>query len=82
MAVTRKPQSVPEHEIEALIAKGGSVATATPPASEVKLVPVRMEPTLLARLDQAVQAQPIKIPRNTWILQAIVEKLTRDGFGI
>jgi hypothetical protein len=39
-----------------------------------------MEATLLARLDQAVQAQPIKIPRNTWVLQAIVEKLSRDGF--
>lgn len=82
MAVTRKPQVVPEREIEALIAKGGSVATATkaPPPSDVKLVPVRMEATLLARLDQAVQAQPIKIPRNTWVLQAIVEKLTRDGW--
>jgi hypothetical protein len=27
-----------------------------------------------------VQAQPIKIPRNTWVLQAILEKLARDGF--
>lgn len=80
MAVTRKPQSVPERDIDALIAKGGSVATQAPPAAEVKLVPVRMEGPLLARLDQAVQAQPIKIPRNTWILQAIVEKLTRDGW--
>jgi hypothetical protein len=82
MAVTRKPQVVPERAIEALIAKGGSVATATPAPTppDVKLVPVRMEATLLVRLDQAVQAQPIKIPRNTWVLQAIVEKLTRDGF--
>jgi hypothetical protein len=82
MAVTRKPQVVPEREIEAVIAKGGSVATATPvvPPADVKLVPVRIEAALLARLDQAVQAQPIKIPRNTWVLQAILEKLGRDGF--
>ncbi len=84
MAVTRKPRVVPEHAIEALIAKGGSVAApaaapAPPPAPDVKLVPVRIDPALLARLDQAVQAQPIKIPRNTWVLQAIVEKLARDG---
>jgi hypothetical protein len=81
MAVTRKPRVVPERTIAALIAKGGSVATAEPPppAPGVKMVPVRMEATLLARLDQAVQAQPIKIPRNTWVLQAIVEKLARDG---
>ena len=30
MAVTRKPRVVPENEIEALIAKGGSVATPAP----------------------------------------------------
>jgi hypothetical protein len=86
MAVTRKPRVVPESEIEALIAKGGSVATpelalpAAPPAPGVKLVPVRIDTTLLARIDQAVQAQPIKIPRNTWVLQAILEKLDRDGY--
>ena len=84
MAVTRKPRVVPESEIEALIAKGGSVATPAPPpelpAPGVKMVPVRIDAALLARIDQAVQAQPIKIPRNTWVLQAILEKLARDGF--
>ena len=84
MAVTRKPRVVPESAIEALIAKGGSVATPAPPpapsAVDVKMVPVRIEATLLARMDRAVQAQPIKIPRNTWVLQAILEKLERDGF--
>jgi hypothetical protein len=33
---------------------------------------------MLARVDQALQAQPIKIPRKTWILQAMQEKLARD----
>lgn len=82
MAVTRKPRVVPEREIEALIAKGGSVAApALPPAAPgVKMVPVRIETGLLARIDRAVQAQPIKIPRNTWVLQAILDKLARDGF--
>ena len=82
MAVTRKPRVVPENEIEALIGKGGSVATpaSPPPAPGVKMVPVRIDATLLARIDRAVQAQPIKIPRNTWVLQAILEKLARDGF--
>jgi len=83
MAVTRKPRVVPESEIEALIAKGGSVAASAPPAAPpapgVKMVPVRIEAGLLARIDPAVQAQPIKIPRNTWVLQAILEKLARDG---
>ena len=82
MAVTRKPRVVPERAIEALIAKGGSVATPepVPPAPGVKMVPVRMDTTLLTRIDRAVQAQPIKIPRNTWVLQAILEKLERDGY--
>jgi hypothetical protein len=84
MAVTRKPRIVPEREIEALIAKGGSVAVPesppAPPAPGVKMVPVRIEAALLARIDRAVRAQPIKIPRNTWVLQAILEKLARDGY--
>lgn len=84
MAVTRKPRVVPERAIEALIAKGGSVAApaspAAPPTPGVKMVPVRIDTTLLARIDRAVQAQPIKIPRNTWVLQAMLEKLARDGF--
>jgi hypothetical protein len=84
MAVTRKPRVVPESAIEALIAKGGSVAAPepppAPPAPGVKMVPVRIDTTLLTRIDRAVQAQPIKIPRNTWVLQAILEKLQRDGF--
>ena len=84
MAGTRKPRVVPESEIEALIAKGGSVATPAPPpappAPGVKLVPVRIDAALLARIDRAVQTQPIKIPRNTWVLQAMLEKLARDGF--
>jgi len=84
MAVTRKPRVVPESAIEALIAKGGSVAApeppSAPPAPGVKMVPVRIDTTLLTRIDRAVQAQPIKIPRNTWVLQAILEKLERDGF--
>jgi hypothetical protein len=84
MAVTRKPRVAPESAIEALIAKGGSVATPAPPPAppvvDVKMVPVRIEATLLARIDRAVQAQPIKMPRNTWVLHAILEKLARDGF--
>lgn len=82
MAVTRKPRGVPESAIEALIAKGGSVATPEPAplTPGVKMVPVRIDPTLLTRIDRAVQAQPIKIPRNTWVLQAILEKLAHDGF--
>ena len=81
MALTRKPRLVPESEIEALIAKGGSVAAQKPlpPAPGVRMVPLRIEAPLLARIDRAVQAQPIKIPRNTWILQAILEKLEQDG---
>jgi hypothetical protein len=84
MAVTRKPHGVPERDIEALIAKGGSVATPEPSPVPVlpgvKMVPVRIDALLLARMDRAVQAQPIKIPRNTWVLQAILEKLDRDGY--
>lgn len=34
---------------------------------------------LFERLEQARSASMVKLPRNTWILQAIAEKLERDA---
>ena len=31
------------------------------------------------RLDQALRARPVRLPRHTWILEAIVEKLDRES---
>ncbi len=81
MAVTRKPaaeKELPSSEVDAFISKGGSVAGSSP-SSVTKTIPLRIKATLLSQIDTALEGQPIKIPRNTWVLQAIVEKLGREG---
>jgi len=84
MAVARKPKA---HEkaaaavdVDALIAKGGDVAgrSSTDTDAIIKTIPLRVSADLLARVNASVQAQPIKTPRNTWLLHAIMEKLERD----
>ena len=84
MAVARKPKvsnkAVPQVDVDLLIAKGGEVAGQEETETEVsiKTVPLRVSSDLLAQIDASVKAQPIKIPRNTWLLHAIMEKLERD----
>ena len=79
MAVIRKPTShATSVDVEALIAKGGSVPQTPAATDPPKAVLLHVPAAMLARVDQALQAQPIKIPRKTWILQAIQEKLARD----
>jgi hypothetical protein len=88
MAVTRKPKKTPEAvpavDVDALIRKGGSVAgegeSAAPEPAAGKAAPVilRIPPEVIQRVDQAVQARRVKIPRHTWLLEAVMEKLDRE----
>ena len=85
MAVARKPKvsnnSSQQVDVDLLIAKGGEVARQgeTEPEVSIKTIPLRVSSDLLAQIDASVKAQPIKTPRNTWLLHAIMEKLERDG---
>jgi hypothetical protein len=89
MAVTRKPkkthEAVPAVDVEALIRKGGSVAgegesaAADPAAGKAASVILRLPPDVIARVDRAVQSRRVKIPRHTWLLEAVVEKLDREA---
>ncbi|MDP2359042.1 MAG: hypothetical protein Q8M31_23695 [Beijerinckiaceae bacterium] len=81
MPISAKPKKASPDDF---IAAGGSVAAparvlegASPPAHPLKFPRDRV---LLERLDGARRATPVKLPRNTWILQAIAEKLEREGF--
>jgi hypothetical protein len=42
-------------------------------------VTLRLPPNVLREIDQAVAARKIKIPRHTWLLEAVAEKLDRQG---
>ena len=81
MAVARRPAAPSTSSVEQLIEKGGSVAgdVRAAPETEATAVPLRLPRALLARVDRAVARQPVKVPRNTWILHALIEKLERDG---
>ena len=81
MAIARKPRrpSPAGANVDALIEKGGSAAGDRARKDEQAAVPLRLPRALLARVDRAVAAERLPTPRNTWILQALLEKLERDG---
>ena len=94
MAVARKPK--PQNtissavDVDALINKGGSVAgsmtgsmtkSADRSQEEPVQVNLRIPPALLQRVDAALSARPIKTPRQTWILEAVLERLERETAG-
>lgn len=90
MALARKPKpnakaqnANDESSIEALIAKGGSVAEDSPKEKgrargKPTNVMLRLPPDMLARVDEAVEARSVRIPRHTWLLEAVLEKLDRE----
>jgi hypothetical protein len=76
MPIAKKPtldEEPSQSEINAVISKGGSVAK-TDKAGNQKIL-IRIPNELLDRVDTDLTARPLKTPRNTWILEAILEKL-------
>lgn len=84
----KEPEQVPEIpgvDVEALIAKGGSVAKEEtlpqkekPKPEEEIRINLRLLPSILAQVDECVKSRSIKIPRHTWLLEAVMEKLERE----
>lgn len=83
MAVTRKQTKNVETnavDVEALILKGGSVAGDTPSMkkTDVTAVILRIPADVLVKIEESVLARRVKIPRHTWLLEAVMEKLDRE----
>lgn len=79
MPIAKKPKASKqkdEQEINAVINKGGSVAQAK--ANENQKILLRIPNKLLEKVDNSLASKTIKIPRNTWILEAISEKLGNE----
>ena len=77
-----RPAPKPVDAVEAFISKGGSVPVEAPSGKAAKAPqhPLKFPAgDLFERLERARGASDVKLPRNTWILQAIAEKLSRDG---
>ena len=83
MAISRKPQATEkktkEADVAALINKGGTAAKNEPDKAKEKSVLVRVPGNVLERIDSIVNSKTIKTPRHTWLLEAIYEKLEREG---
>lgn len=76
MPIAKKPiqdEEKSESQINAVISKGGSVAK-TDKAGNQKIL-IRIPNDLLDRIETSLSSRPLKTPRNTWILEAILEKL-------
>ena len=81
-----RPVATSAGAVEDFLARGGSVpepASVEAPDRSGKGAqhPLKFpaDSDLFDRLERARAASVVKLPRNTWILQAIAEKLARDA---
>jgi hypothetical protein len=88
MAIARKPKlsetQAKEQNINTLINKGGSVAEDREDGSNTKQtgdkpILIRIPAEIVKKIDEIVSAKKIKTPRHTWLLEAVFEKLEKDG---
>jgi hypothetical protein len=84
MAITRKPAHVrpaPPVDVEDLINRGGSTPAREDATAADQIVPVilRLPSSMLKNIDKAVRGRPVRIPRHTWLLEAVYEKLSREN---
>ena len=85
MSISKKPKAkaeTSEAEVQALISKGGSPASSSQGKKLGKkdIVPVtlRLPAELTRRIEMVLQKRAFKIPRHTWLLEAVIEKLERE----
>lgn len=46
--------------------------------AKVAALTVRLPSGVLSRIDKARAGRAVRVPRNTWILEALIEKLGRE----
>lgn len=80
MPVSRKPK---EKDLETFIAKGGSEPVETKKEKEqdktVQSLKLRIPTELLEEIDQLVASRRPSPSRHQWILEALYEKVEKDG---
>ena len=87
MAVTRKPkdEQAPEGPLQddpgfqQYLRKGGSAAKPQPEAPKDIRFTLHIPGPLCQELDRVRQGRPLKISRHQWVLEAILEKIQREG---
>lgn len=82
MALRAKPiqDSKAEEQINALIEKGGTVATDTSTANgKLMLLQLRLSKDVVQRIDRQRNKRIVPPSRHAWILEALLEKLKKDA---
>ena len=77
MTLSRKPPSA-EKKIQEIIEKGGKSSAEVKYEAKKITVQLRLAGELLERIDESVDRRAVRIPRHTWFLEAIAEKLARE----
>jgi len=82
MAITRKPSTnaaSAEVDVDALINKGGTPPSQNEdPEQGTTAVVLRLPSDMLKQINACVKARPVRIPRHTWLIEAVHEKLSRE----
>ena len=89
MAISRKPTRPASRggavDVEALISKGGSAPSResersdAPDSAATAPIVLRLPTALLAQVDSILKARPVRIPRHTWLVEAVYEKIRRES---
>ena len=86
MPVTGKPakpeiQQPSEADVMSIISRGGSVSKSISAESmtDEARVTLRIPADVLAKVDTVISSRKLKTPRNTWLCEAILEKLESES---
>jgi len=78
MPIRSKPQQASEAMINALIEKGGSVATHEEAHPRTRNFQLRLNDEIRERIDRACKKRIVKPSWHAYIMEAILEKLQAD----
>jgi len=78
MPIRSKPQQPSEAAINALIEKGGSVATHDEPHAKTRNFQLRLTDEMRQRIDRACEKRIVKPSWHAYIMEAVLQKLEAD----
>ena len=78
MPIRSKPQQTSEATINALIEKGGSVATHEEPHAKTRNFQLRLNDEIRARIDRACKKRIVPPSWHAYIMEAVLQKLEVD----
>jgi len=78
MPIRSKPQQPSEAAVNALIEKGGSVATHDEPHAKTRNFQLRLTDEMRQRIDRACAKRIVKPSWHAYIMEAVLQKLEAD----